>query len=237
MLYNASMSTIFITGTSRGIGKALAEKFLAEGHAVLGTSISGKSSVSHERFVLFPLDLSKPESIESCVSAVIEHLSKAGEKIDILVNNAGILADRGLTALDIPKLRTNLEVNLIGTADLTEHLIGSIDSDGHIVFISSAAGSISDMDHIDHSHAPYKYPGYKISKAAQNMYARTLAARLTRDQSNIIVSSVHPGWVRTEMGGEDATSSPEEAAAEIYKLATSRPETGQFWFRGERYPW
>ena len=85
------------------------------------------------------------------------------------------------------------------------------------------------------SHFPYHYPSYKISKAALNMYTRTLALRLK--ESDIIVSSVHPGWARTDMGGQDADISPEEAAEGIYGVATSKPETGQFWFRGKHLPW
>jgi NAD(P)-dependent dehydrogenase (short-subunit alcohol dehydrogenase family) len=80
------------------------------------------------------------------------------------------------------------------------------------------------------------YPCYKISKCALNMYTRTLASRLNEDK--ITVSSVHPGWVRTEMGGEDADMSPEEAAAHIYELAIKPPkESGQFWFKGEKMSW
>jgi len=48
---------------------------------------------------------------------------------------------------------------------------------------------------------------------------------------------VHPGWVRTDMGGKSAAMSPEEAARYIYDLAISKPETGQFWFKGEKFPW
>jgi NAD(P)-dependent dehydrogenase (short-subunit alcohol dehydrogenase family) len=69
------------------------------------------------------------------------------------------------------------------------------------------------------------------------MYTRTLANRLLNEGQDITVSSVHPGWVRTEMGGEEAPMIPEEAAEHIFKLATSKVETGQFWFKGEKYPW
>ena len=64
-----------------------------------------------------------------------------------------------------------------------------------------------------------------------------MAELMRHEKRNITVSSVHPGWVRTDMGGSDATMSPEEAAEYIYKLGISRPETGQFWFKGKKYPW
>lgn len=67
---------------------------------------------------------------------------------------------------------------------------------------------------------------------------RTLAMRLSpKNGGDITVSSVHPGWVKTEMGGDDAPMTPAEAAEHIYTLAISNPETGQFWFKGEKYPW
>jgi NAD(P)-dependent dehydrogenase (short-subunit alcohol dehydrogenase family) len=75
---------------------------------------------------------------------------------------------------------------------------------------------------------------YKISKAALNMVTRCLAIRL---DGQITVSSVHPGWVKTDMGGDDADIEPEEAAEDIFTLANSQVETGQFWFKGEKFPW
>lgn len=87
------------------------------------------------------------------------------------------------------------------------------------------------------SHYPYHYPAYKISKVAVNMYTRTLANRFQRDGKSVIVSSVHPGWVSTEMGGEEAPISPKEAAHDIFTFAISNPPTGGFWFKGEKLEW
>lgn len=239
------MKTILITGVGRGIGKALAQKFLNEGNLVIGTSQTGTTDYSHENLKVVQLDLSTPESIKKCVvdisSILNETNSKTKKKIDILINNAGTLLDEDETHLIIDMLRQTLEVNLIGTADFTEQIIPIINTDtannSHVVFLSSQAGSLQEMDHIMDSHEPYHYPAYKISKTAINMYVRTLAVRLSHENSSITVSAVHPGWVRTDMGGDDATMSPEEAADWIYKLALSHPETGQFWFKGEKYPW
>lgn len=227
------MSTAFISGVGRGIGQALAHKFLTEGYRVIGTSQSGSVEYSHDRLSVLPLDLASAGSIAACADEIV----RLGTEIDILINNAGGLFDEDETRVDVHKLRQTLEVNLIGTIDFTERMIPALRDDAHIVSLSSQAGSLGEMDRILDSHFPYHYPAYKISKCALNMYTRTLAVRLTHEGTHITVSSVHPGWVRTEMGGDDAPVLPEEAAADIFALATSRPETGQFWFKGKKYPW
>jgi NAD(P)-dependent dehydrogenase (short-subunit alcohol dehydrogenase family) len=66
------------------------------------------------------------------------------------------------------------------------------------------------------------------------MLTRIWAMRL---EGKITVSSVHPGWVKTDMGGDDADIEPKEAAEDIFKLANSKVETGQFWFKGKKFPW
>lgn len=96
--------------------------------------------------------------------------------------------------------------------------------------MSSSAGSLARSKEPDDD----EYPAYRISKTALNMYTRTLAVRLN---GMVTVSSVHPGWVKTDMGGSDADREPEEAAEDIFKLANSHVETGQFWFKGEKFPW
>jgi len=234
---NMSPKTVLITGVGRGIGKALAEKFLAENYNVIGTSQTGTVDFEHKNLKVFKLDLSVSESIKKCTDDISSTLNKNNSKIDFLINNAGAMPDSEEIHVIIDKLRKTLEINLIGTIDLTEQIIPSINNSGHIVNISSQAGSISEADILADTHEPYHYPAYKISKAAINMYTRTLAVRMNHEKTGIIVSSVHPGWVRTDMGGSDAPMLPAEAAKYIYDLAISHPETGQFWFKGQKYPW
>lgn len=227
------MKTAVITGISKGIGRSLAQRFVQEGWEVLGTSTDGQSPITDEHLSALKLDLSIPESIHAFTEAIF----KTGKKIDILINNAGVLEDEEETSVKIDKLRTTLEVNLIGTIDLTEKLILSMSESGHIVNISSSAGSLERTTEKTDSHFPYHYPAYKISKAALNMYTRTLAMRLKHEGRSIIVSSVHPGWVKTDIGGSDATETPDEAARQIYSFAITRPESGGFWFDGQPMPW
>lgn len=224
------MKTALITGVGKGIGKALTEKFLAEGFEVLGTVFTSEDSAD-VGVQAFMLDLASPESITACVKA----LQETGKKLDVLINNAGVLLDEGDTAIVIEKLRGTLEVNLIGTIDFTEQMLPLMREGGHIVNISSTAGSLARAEFPSASHEPLHYPAYKISKTALNMYTRTLALRL--QDKNIIVSSVHPGWVQTDMGGDEAEMTSAEAADGIYSIATSLRETGGFWFGNERLPW
>jgi NAD(P)-dependent dehydrogenase (short-subunit alcohol dehydrogenase family) len=224
------MRTVLITGTNRGIGRALAEKFLSEGWRVIGTYYNGEEPIQHERFTLIKMDLRSPESIEACA----KELAGGGHEFEVVINNAGVLLDEAETRLKVAPLRETLEVNLIGTGDFTERVAPMIARGGHLVFISSTAGSLERAGS-GLSHFPFHYPAYKISKAALNIYGRTLAHEL--EDQEVTVSMVHPGWVRTRMGGQEADLSPQEAAEDIYAHAMRRPESGQFWFRGEKLPW
>jgi NAD(P)-dependent dehydrogenase (short-subunit alcohol dehydrogenase family) len=221
------MKTVIITGASRGIGFAVAKKFLNEGWQVVGTSTSGNINPEFDRLIAFPLDLSKPESIKSFSAKVRELLPH----IDVLVNNAGIhLEDDYEKKLSFDSLRQTLEVNLIGTADLTEQLLGLVIPDGHIINVSSMAGGFSG-DQLTDGY----YPAYRISKAALNMYTYTLAGRLKG--AKVTVSSLDPGWVKTDMGGEEADRSPEEAARDVYNLAIQNVPSGKFWLDGKERGW
>ena len=218
-------NVVFITGVSRGIGRAVTEKFLSEGYFVIGTSTSGKTEFKHKNLEVIKLNLASLKSIEECVNNFV----KLNKKIDILINNAGIWSGReNDPTLHIQDLRNVLEVNLFGTISLTERLINHINKAGKIINISSSAGSLANIYHCN-------YPDYSISKAALNMYTRTLSFRL--QPKKITVNSIHPGWVETDMGGKGADFKPKEAAKNIYDRIVSLTETGQFWFKQDKFPW
>ncbi len=221
----STQKIVFITGASRGIGRALTEKFLEENYVVIGTSTSGKISLKHHNLIPLKLDLSSEKSIENSV----KEFSKLNKKIDILINNAGIWSGREDPIMRINSLRKILEVNLVGTIDFTEKIIPYVSKGSKIINISSRAGSLT---HIGYTP---NYPDYRISKAGLNMYTLILAKRL--ENKEITVASIHPGWVKTDMGGSNADIEPEEAANEIYKRIISLKETGQFWFKQDKFPW
>ncbi len=221
------MRTIVITGVGQGIGLALAKKFLTAGDSVIGTLREGNLPLDNPRLTIFQLDLARSASI----ARAAEQILGLKRPIDVLINNAGVLLDEDETTTVVEKLRQTLEINLIGTIDWTERLLSGFAPAAHVINISSTAGSLGLVG--EATHYPDHYPAYKISKAALNMYTRTLARRL----KTATVSAVHPGWVRTAMGGDDADLSPEQAAENIFNFANSRPATGGFWFNGQPLAW
>ncbi len=122
----------------------------------------------------------------------------------------------------ISTLQETFEANLFGPIEITERLTSTMNDNGHIVNVSSRRGSL------DYTKDGL-YPCYSLSKAALNMFTRKLAFRL---KGAVVVSAVHPGFVKTDMNEGEGDVSPEEAAADIYHLACQRVETGQFWFQG-----
>lgn len=231
-----NMKTVLITGISRGLGMGLAKKFLEENYFVIGTSTSGNGPLLHNNLIIIQLDLSKPEIIKNCVLKITD----TKRKIDILINNAAVLQKDGKNNFRVDNLRGVLEVNLIGTIDFTEQIIPLMNEGGHIVNISSTAGSLS-----DYSAMPYSY---SISKAALNMYTKTLSDRL-----NLTVSSVHPGviskdversfkekiknLIRLMVNKKNAEISPQKAVKYVYSTAISKVKTGQFWFQNKKIVW
>lgn len=220
------MKTTIITGASRGIGLATAKKFLAEGWFVIGTSTTGTIDISDKNFVAIQADYLKPKTIKKATDAI----GRLEKKIDVLVNNAAASFDDIGNPLEIKKLRDTLEVNIIGTADFTLQLLPLLNNPSHIINISSMASSL-----VDPIEDTWHTPAYKISKTAINMFTRTMSKQLRPD--GITVSALDPGWVKTDMGGEEGPRLPEEAAQDIYNLALSKVETGRFWLEGKERGW
>lgn len=226
------MKTVIITGASRGIGLATANKFLDEGWRVIGTHNKTPIPIKSSQFISLELDLASPESI----AKTVEEIKQLEFRTDVLVNNAGVVTDGFDNYADLGKIRQTFEVNLFGLIDFTEKLLPLINPGGHIINIDSRYGSFA-MPIDDETSI-----GYRMSKAALNMYTRSLAFRLA--SRKIIVSSLHPGWVRTDMGlawagddGEAPDREPQEPANEAFELVMNVTESGQFWYRGKKCDW
>lgn len=207
------MRTAFISGGSRGIGKATVKKFLEGGYKVITTSTSGKSIYDNT----YKLNLADPLSIQQFT----DFIARNNEKIDVLINDAAIAVE-GEDMVDVDSLRKTLEINLIGTISLTQRLLPLINNNGVIINISSQMASLS-------KDLGYDYPSYRISKIAINMYTRCLSERPDIKSRGIKIYSFDPGWVKTDMGGKGAEREPEEPAKELLALAESDNESGLFY--------
>lgn len=211
--------TVLITGVSKGIGLALANKFLENGFFVIGTSTSGEiDAINNSNFKPLPLNLSDLNQID----LIKNEIHRTGLKIDILINNAAIGPDLDTDYPEKESFKQTFDVNVIGTTFLTESLIENINKGGKIINISSEMGSIQTCKRIDSV-------AYRMSKTALNMYTKILSNRLSGILS---VASVHPGWVRTTIAVSNITEgklSSQESANGIFDFVASDFKNGIFW--------
>ncbi len=212
-------NTVLITGASKGIGFALAQKFLQHNYYVIGTSQSGKiENLTHLGFNAISLNLSNAESIKNAVQAI----SKNNTSIDILINNVGVGPDLGSFFPEEESFAKTFEINATGTVFFTEQIIDLINKDsGKIINISSKMGSLNNCVRTDST-------AYRMSKAALNMYTKIIYNRL---QPNYKIAALHPGWVQTTIskGNVNAPLTAEESAKRIFDFVTSNFENGIFW--------
>jgi len=209
--------TVLITGTSRGIGNALAKLLLIKGYNVIGTNTTGIDNINENNFKVFALDLSNLESIP----AFEKNLQIENIKVEILINNAGIGPDLDFELPEEISFKKTFDVNVNGTTFFTEQMQQHLTEGGKIINISSKMGSIDVCEKNDSV-------AYRMSKAALNMYTKILSNRLAGKQ---LVGSVHPGWVRTNLTKSNIHGrlSSEESAQKIVEFITSDFKSGTFW--------
>ena len=229
------MKYIFITGVSRGIGFFLTKELLQRGHSVIGTyrktsdnnNLQKLKSTFPSTLNLTCLDVTAIERNE------LTRYLDAFNAIDILINNSGIL-DHGnvnFEELQIDDLLHSIEVNTLGPMKITQLLLPKLSESANprVFHMTSQMGSIA-----DNQSGGYYF--YRISKAALNMFNKSFS----RDYPNIPSTVIHPGWVKTDMGGNNATILPEIAAANISDLilTANNLSSGNFYnYKGEILPW
>jgi NAD(P)-dependent dehydrogenase (short-subunit alcohol dehydrogenase family) len=206
--------TVLVTGTGRGLGKELARQYEADGWRVIGTT--------RREF-----DVTDPAAIRRFAAGL-------RDPIDLLICNAGISGKRGMSigSFDYASWEEVLRVNVLGAAAVAEAFAENVAASERkvIAFMSSRLGSIAETT--GHTLA------YSSSKAALNMVAKGFSVLLR--PRGIIVVALHPGWVRTDMGGEAAPLAPEESVRGLRKLiAGLKPEdSGKFLsHEGLTIPW
>lgn len=223
-----------VTGANKGIGLEVVRQLAARNWRVFLTGRS-LAAVRKAASPLGPLVTPVPLDITSRISidAAFHTVSQDVDHLDVLINNAGILDHDEGSIFDLypERLRRMFETNAIGPLLVTQAFLPLLrkSPSARIINVSSGAGQLSDMD--------TWAPAYSISKTALNGVTGQFAAALK--DSNIAVNAVCPGWVRTEMGGNEAPRSVEEGADTIVWLATeaSRSLTGQFIKDRKPIPW
>ncbi|HYG73734.1 MAG TPA: SDR family oxidoreductase [Planctomycetota bacterium] len=206
-----------VTGGNRGLGLETCRQLARLGYAVLLTSRDEKSGTAavaelksqNLNVSYYRLDVTDPASI----GALIEHIGKLG-RIDALVNNAAVLIDSGKSIFEITTelLEKTMRSNVYGPLELCQRVVPLMRQRnyGRIVNVSSRGGQLSTIANFA--------PAYCISKTALNAVTGHVA--LACKGTNVLVNSVCPGWVRTDMGGRDAPRTVEEGADTIVWAAT-----------------
>ena len=227
--------SVVVTGANRGIGLELVSQYLADGWQVYGccrrpesaTQLAGLASNS--ALSIHQLDVGNPDSVEKLALALSE------QSIDLLINNAGIYGGerQSFGDIDYAQWAQVLEVNTLGPYRVSTALANQVGSSGRrlMVNVSSAMGSIERYTTGGHYI-------YRSSKAALNMVTVNLAHDLR--SRGITVLSVHPGWVRTDMGGSSADISTKTSAAGLRQLISNATieDSGRFFsWDGSALPW
>lgn len=230
---------IVVTGASRGIGLAYCRRWVGEGRRVFGLArdpggsdgLTDLARSNPERLTRVTCDVTDEASIRSAADSV----GDAVEGIEILVNNAGVMGDRSkLEALDMDELHRVFDVNAVGPLRVTRAFLPLLRrgrEPRRLIHMTSLMGSIDD------NRSGGVYP-YRMSKCALNMASRSLARDLEGERIASVV--LHPGWVRTDMGGPSARVSTEEAVRSLAATIDSidMDDTGRFYDRdGESLPW
>jgi NAD(P)-dependent dehydrogenase (short-subunit alcohol dehydrogenase family) len=227
-----------VTGANRGIGYEISRRLGAEGIHIIVASrdpTKGEEAVARLRSGGAGAEFIRLDVVnEEDVAALANHIEKNFGAADILVNNAGVMIDpKGNRLLDaeLNTFQKTLDTNFYGPLRLIKALgPGMREANyGRIVNLSSGLGQLTDMGS--------GTPAYRVSKTALNALTRILASDFIG--IDVLVNSMCPGWVRTDMGGPNATRSVGEGADTAVWLATL-PEGGPSggFFRDRRQiPW
>lgn len=220
-----------VTGANRGIGKEIARQLSARGARVIVTSRDRHKADAAAKEIGaawgLELDVASELSVMQAAQAVKERFGR----LDVLVNNAGILEDESDSLLDADEdlMHDTFETNVFGPWRVSRAFWPLLQGHGRVVNVSSGGGQLSE---------PSGWaPAYSVSKTALNGITVQLALDGKRD--GVAVNSICPGWVRTDMGGPNATRDVAEAADTPVWLALEAPAslTGKFLRDRKEIPW
>ncbi|MBT0085846.1 SDR family oxidoreductase [Vibrio alginolyticus] len=226
--------TVFITGANRGIGLSLTELYLKQGHQVHATSRSLENSSELQtlasqfsNLVLHELDVTHYEQVAKLADKL--------PAIDLLINNAGYYGPKGygFGNTDVEAWRKVFEVNTIAPLKLVEYCYPRLQQGKmkKIACISSKVGSMTENT----SGGGYIY---RSSKAALNSVVKSLSNDLTPEGFTVL--ALHPGWIKTAMGGPNAlidTQTSAQGLANVIELSTPQLSGRFINYDGTELPW
>ncbi len=233
------IKTVFITGAEKGLGLALTQRFLQAGTRVFAGQYQADSDLPQlaesfpQAFTAIPLDVTQLDSVRAAAGRVAE-LTPA---LDLLINNAGIHLETRtpLPEIDLTQLPLfeTMNVNTFGPLRVVQQFLPLLEKGDRtqIVNISSEASSITNCWRESEF-------AYSMSKAALNMESKILQNYLK--PRGFTVLAIHPGWMRTDMGGAEADIEAGEAAEGIFQLAEKdwHPDDPIYMdYHGQPLPW
>jgi len=224
------MTTIMITGASRGLGLEFARQFYSKECRVIATCRNPKNA--NELNAIGDIDIhSLDVTDDKSVANLADKLR--GENIDILINNAGVIGQgEGFGRLDYDIWAETMDTNVFGPMRVAEAFRDNVmnSEKKQMIFITSRMGSITEA-------VPNAYV-YRSSKAALNMAVKCLSVEL--EQQGLIAVLFHPGHVQTDMGGQVAPVMPHTSIEGMKNqiVALTRDDNGRFLsYDGHQIPW
>jgi NAD(P)-dependent dehydrogenase (short-subunit alcohol dehydrogenase family) len=237
IMNSSNRKIALVTGANRGIGLETCRQLSQMGIlTVLSSRDEGKGRTALNslkgqggELIYHLLDVTDDGSIANIRSFIEQNFGR----LDILVNNAGIFIDRGVSVFDLSMetLHRTLDTNFTGALKMCQAFVPMMRKKkyGRIVNVSSGMGSLKTMSGYS--------PAYRLSKTILNALTRIMADEVRED--NILINTMAPGWVRTDMGGTSAPRSLAQGADTIVWLATLTDDgpTGGFFEDRKAIPW
>jgi len=225
------MSLILVTGANRGIGLEFTRQYLSRGERVIACcrnpdQSSELQSLACPELDIISLDISDEASITSLPGQL------GGQKITVFINNAGVYGSKqALDQIDLSEWIEVFRVNTMAPLLLTRVLLPYMDAGARLAFLSSKMGSIAENT----SGSTYVY---RSSKTALNQVVRSLSHDLAHQGLPVVV--LHPGWVKTDMGGPNALIDTQTSVKGLISVIDNLDEStsGHFFnYDGAEIPW
>jgi NAD(P)-dependent dehydrogenase (short-subunit alcohol dehydrogenase family) len=234
-----SQKVALITGANKGLGLEIARQLGQQGLTVVLGARQGKAAAPAAALRAEGLDAHEVEldvTNHDDIATLATFFETQFGRLDVLVNNAGVQLDQGFD-VSPDTLRQTYEANVIGPYAITQALLPLLRQApaGRIVNQSSILGSLTTIS--EGQGGSWATPGYTSSKAALNMLTVVLAQHLA--DTPIKVNAAHPGWVKTDLGGDNAPLGVTEGAQTAVRLALLPADgpTGGYFHNAEHLPW